>query len=679
LSTVPDHVLEEIEGLRREIRHHDRAYHVLDAPEIPDAEYDRLFRRLLELEEKHPETVTPASPTQRVGAAPAAAFGVVKHRRRMLSLANAADAEELREWYDRLFSHLGREPFEPALTLGPKVDGVAVELVYEHGRFVVGSTRGDGDRGEDITGNLRTIKSVPLELDTPPGRRPPELLEVRGEVFLPKVRFEAINEKLASEGEKPYANPRNLAAGSLKQLDPKITASRPLDIFVYGVGETQGFEDHATDYDQMLALKDLGLKIIDRFQRTRSLEKAFAYYTAIEAERDALPYELDGVVVKVDDLALRAELGERSRNPRWAVAYKFKPRRAVTRLEDIFVSVGRTGALTPVARLAPVEVSGVTIQSASLHNADEIERLDVRIGDQVVIERAGDVIPKVTGVIKEKRSRQARRFKMPAECPMCATLVVADPEGVVLRCPNKACPAQSAGLLLHYAGRGAMDIEGLGVKLVEKLLEEGLIRDPADLYTLDPARIAALPGHGEKSAANLIEAINATRRPPLARFLYALGIRHVGETVAEILAAEFGTLAKLREATLDALQAVEGVGPKVAESVFDYFQSPDTRELVNRLLAVGVDPVAAAPKKAGPFTGLTFVFTGTLGTLTRSAAQKRVKSLGGRAASSVSKATTYLVQGGKPGKKAAQAADLGVKVLSEAEFLEMVDGAMKGA
>ena len=397
------------------------------------------------------------------------------------------------------------------------------------------------------------------------------------------------------------------------------------------------------------------------------------YYRAIEADRDALPYEVDGVVVKVDDLALRRALGERSRNPRWAVAFKFKPRQAMTRLLDIHVSVGRTGALTPVARLEPVEVSGVTIQSASLHNADEIARLDVRIGDTVVVERAGDVIPKVTGVIRERRTGKEKPFTVPRTCPMCGTQVVEDSDLVVIRCPNKQCPAQGAGLILHYASRGALDIEGLGVKLVEKLLEEGLVRDPADLYALDPACVAALPGHGPKSAANLCQAIDATRQPPLGRFLFALGIRHVGETVAELLAAAFGTLAAIREASLEALEAVDGVGPRVAGSVFDFFHDPETVDRVDRLVAAGVEPQRAAPRPSGPFTGQTFVFTGTLESMSRPAAQKEVKALGGKAASSVSQATTFLVQGGKPGKKAARAAELGIRVLTETEFLRMLE------
>ncbi|MBN2492754.1 MAG: NAD-dependent DNA ligase LigA, partial [Planctomycetes bacterium] len=668
---MPREVLAEIERLRREIRRHDHAYHVLDRPEIPDAEYDRLFRRLRELEEAHPGSVTPDSPTQRVGARPAEAFGVVRHRRRMLSLANAADAGEMEEWYRRLFTHFGREPGTLALTVGPKVDGVAVELVYEAGRLVSGSTRGDGEQGEDITANLRTVKSIPLTLGVAPGAPVPELLEVRGEVYLPRARFEALNRELAAAGEKPYANPRNLAAGSLKQLDPRVTAARPLDIFIYGVGETRGFE-HPTDFEQMQALRELGLKILDRLERVEGLEAALAYFGALEGERDALAYEADGVVVKVDDLQLREALGERARSPRWAVAFKFKPREAVTRLLDIFVSVGRTGALTPVARLEPVEVGGVTIRSASLHNADEIARLDVRIGDVVVVERAGDVIPKVTGVVRERRTGEEQPFTMPDCCPMCGTPVVEDTEQVVVRCPNRACPAQSAGLLLHYAGRGAMDIEGVGEKLVEKLLETEMVRDPADLYRLDAARLAALPGYGEKSAASLLAAIEATRRPPLGRFLYALGIRHVGEPVAEILAAEFGTLEKLRGAGVEALEAVDGVGPKVAESVVDYFAAAESAALVDQLLAAGVEPQPAPPKTAGPFTGLTFVFTGTLEAMPRSAAEKRVKALGGKATSSVSQATTYLVQGGKPGKKAAQAAALGVRVLGEAAFLALL-------
>lgn len=670
MSEIPTGITHEIERIRREIRHHDHRYHVLDQPEIPDAEYDRMFRRLQTLEAEYPAAVTPDSPTQRVGGAPQEAFEIVVHRRRMLSLANAADADEVREWYARLFSHLDRDPFDLALTCGPKVDGVAVELVYEHGRFTVGSTRGDGERGEEVTANLRTVRSIPLTLD-PLAGEPPALLEVRGEVYLPRARFEALNAQLIADSEKPFANPRNLTAGSLKQLDARVTATRPLDIFAYGVGATEGFAP-TTDRELMQGLAGFGFKILDGFECVTGLDGALDYFRRIEAARDGLAFELDGVVIKVDDLALREQLGARARNPRWAVAYKFKPRQAVTRLLDVNVSVGRTGALTPVARLEPVEVGGVTIRSASLHNADEIARLGVKIGDHVVIERAGDVIPKVTAVLEERRSGDERDFVMPAVCPMCGAAVVTDEVAVVTRCPNAACPAQGAGSLLHYASRGALDIEGLGVKLVEKLLEEEIVREPADLYALDPDRLAGLPGMGDTSAANLIEAITNTRTPPLARFLYALGIRHVGETVGEILAAEFGTLERLRGASREELETVEGVGPKVAESVRDYFEDPETAARLDRLLAVGVAPQAAEKKVGGPLSGSTFVFTGTLKSIARSAAQKKVKALGGRAASSVSRATTYLVQGGKPGKKAAQAEELGVKVLDEAAFLRLV-------
>lgn len=663
---------EELASLRDEIRRHDRAYYVDATRIIPDAEYDRLFRRLLEIEAAHPEAVTADSPSQRVGAAPAEGFAVVRHRQRMLSLANATDQDELREWYGRIFTHLERDPFDVALTLGPKIDGVAVELVYEDGRFTVGSTRGDGDQGEDITHNLRTVRSIPLTLDT---TSPPKLLEVRGEVYLPKQAFEALNERLRAEGaEKTYANPRNLTAGTLKQLDSRVAASRPLDVFIYGVGETDGFE-HASDADQMKALAALGFKVIDRLERVDSLDTAFDYIATIEAERDALPYEVDGVVVKVDDLALRTALGQRSRNPRWAVAYKFKAREAVTRLVGIDVSVGRTGALTPVASLEPVEVAGVTISSATLHNADEIERLDVRVGDWVIVERAGDVIPKVTGVVKERREKGLPRFEMPTECPECGTAIVEDEDAVVLRCPNRRCPAQSVGQVLHYAGRGTLDIEGLGEKLVDRLFEEDLVKDVADLYTLEADAIAALPGMGEKSAANIVEAIDASRRPPLAKFLFALGIRHVGETVAEILATEFRTLDKVRAASLESLEVVDGVGPKVAASVIDYFQDEAAVAHLERLLGSGVDPMPAPKRTEGPLDGETFVFTGTLKAFPRTAAQKRVKALGAKAGSSVSKATTYLVQGGKPGKKAEKAKELGVKVLTEDEFVELVEAA----
>ncbi len=669
--TIPPETLRELDRLRHEIREHDHAYYALARPTVSDATYDDLMRRLLAIEGEYPDAVTPDSPSQRVGAPLSGAFAVVAHRQRMLSLANAASRDELREWYARIFNHLDREPFDVALTLEPKIDGVAVELIYEHGLFVGGSTRGDGDEGEDITQNLRTIRAIPLRLRT---ETPPALIELRAEVFLRKRDFAAINERLLAEGaEKPYANPRNLTAGTLKQLDARVTASRPLDAFVYGVGATDGF-DASTDLEQMERLRAMGLRVVERLERVESLDGVWPYIDAIEAERDTLEYEVDGVVVKVDDLALRTTLGQRSRNPRWAVAYKFKARQGITKLVGIEVSVGRTGALTPVAKLEPVAVGGVTISSASLHNADEIERLDARVGDTVVIERAGDVIPKVVEVRKDERVGRPRKFKMPTTCPECGTDVVVDEAHVVARCPNRRCPAQGMAHVLHYAGRGALDIEGLGEKLVEKLFDERMIEDVAGIYALDFDAIAELPGYGEKSAAKLRDAVDATREASLAKFLFGLGIRHVGETVAEILAAEFNTFERLRTATVEELEVVDGIGPIVARSVRDYFDDPNSIALVERLLENGVAPKPAPKRSAGPLTGKTFVFTGTLPNVKRAPAQKRVKALGGRVSSSVSRATDYVVQGGRPGSKAKKAEELEIPVLDEEAFLDLVGG-----
>jgi len=670
MAKVPEKIVKEVEELRRQIEHHNYCYYVLDQPEIPDAEYDRLMRRLQELEAQYPELVTPDSPTQRVGAQPVEAFGTVRHTMPMLSLDNALSEEEFREWWRRTADGLGGERFE--VVAEPKLDGLAVELIYEDGRFRLGATRGDGYTGEDVTQNLRTIRSVPLRLRERDGGVPSRL-EARGEVYMEVERFREFNRQREEAGEPPFANPRNAAAGSLRQLDPRVTAARPLEILLYGVGVVEGVElrSHA---DELELLKDLGLRVVP-YRICRSPEEVQDFWAQMNEQREELPYEADGIVVKVNDRAQQERLGVRSRSPRFAVAYKFPPRQETTVVRDIEVQVGRTGALTPVARLEPVQVGGVTVSNATLHNQDEIERKDVRIGDTVIVQRAGDVIPEVVAVVKSKRTGRERKFKMPDRCPVCGSKVER-PEGeVVARCINFACPAQVKARIEHFASRGGMDIEGLGTKLVEQLVEKGLVRSPADLYFLKKEQLVGLERMGEKSAENLLNALEASKDRPLARCIYALGIRHVGEHVAEVLAERFGSLEALMNASYEELEATPEVGPVVARSVRDFFDREDNVKAIERLREGGVKfpPVERRAAGEGKLAGKTFVFTGALSRFSRSEAEALVRQHGGRAASSVSKNTDFVVAGEKPGSKLAKAEKLGVKVISEEDFVKMLE------
>ena len=673
MPDVPPKIQREAELLRAQLAHHNHCYYVLDAPEVTDAEYDRLLRRLQELEAEHPELVTPDSPTQRVGAQPVAAFGTVRHTLPMLSLGNALNAGELAEWWRRTADGLEGEAFE--VVAEPKLDGLAVELIYEDAQFTLGSTRGDGVTGEVVTENLRTIRSIPLRLrdDAPHLAR----IEVRGEVYMDKPRFVELNQRRDEEGEAPFANPRNAAAGSLRQLDPRVTATRPLRIFLYGLGQAVGAEP-ASHEEELALLQRLGLPAARPARVCRSLDEAQAYWDDLNARREELPYEIDGVVLKVNDLAQQRRLGVRSRSPRFAIAYKFPPVQATTRVLDIEVQVGRTGALTPVARLQPVRVGGVEVSNATLHNQDEIDRKDVRIGDTVIVQRAGDVIPEVVAVVKEERTGGEHTFQIPETCPVCGSHAER-PEGeVVTRCINFACPAQVKGRIEHFARRGAMDIEGLGTKLVDQLVETGLVQSPADLYFLKPPRLAELDRMGEKSADNLLAALDQSRTRPLARALYALGIRHVGEHVADVLAQEYGTIDALTAASLECLEATHEIGPTVARSVRDFFDNPDNLAAIARLREGGVEFPPAEKREApaagdGPFAGKTFVFTGKLTLFTRDDAQAKVKERGGRSASSVSKNTDYVVAGESAGSKLAKAEKLGVAVLSEDDFQQMLD------
>ncbi len=660
-------VRQEAERLRREIEQHNHRYYVLDDPVVSDAEYDALFRRLEALEAAHPELRTPDSPTQRVGAQPLEKFATARHRHPMLSLANVTTREELAEFDARVRKFLNLDAIE--YVGEPKIDGVAVELVYEDGSLQVGSTRGDGTVGEDVTQNIRTIRSVPLRLRWEHGR-PPALLEVRGEVFLPLAPFRRLNREREEAGQPPFANPRNSAAGSLKQLDPAITAARPLAFVCHGVGEITGAH-FTTHWETLQALAAAGLKPVPRSRILRTLDAVARFFDQIESERDALPYEIDGLVVKVNDLALQRRLGEISRSPRWAVAYKFKPRQATTRVQSIVPSVGRTGVLTPVAELEPVAVGGVTVRNASLHNMDEVERKDVRIGDTVLLERAGDVIPYVVKVIPERRTGHERRFHMPKSCPVCGAEVVRPEDEVAYRCIGLSCPAKLKQSVRFFGARGAMDIEGLGEKLVDQLVERELVHDLADLYHLNEKTLAGLERMGTKSAANLCAGIERSKATTLPRFLVGLGIRQVGEATAKALAEQFGTLEHVMDASVEQLQEVRDVGPEVATSIRQFFAERQNRKVIQRLLAAGVRP-AAVKKTKGPLSGKKLVLTGGLDSMTRPEAQRRIEALGGRVVTSVSKETDFVVTGADPGSKLKKAKQLGVRTLDEAAFRRLL-------
>jgi DNA ligase (NAD+) len=655
-----------VERLRREIDEHNYRYHVLDDPTISDREYDRLVRELRDLEDRHPELRSPDSPTQRVGAPPSAAFATLTHGRPMLSLANAFGDNEVEAWHRRVMGLLGEAAVAYVCEL--KIDGTAVSLTYEEGRFVRGATRGDGQRGEDVTPNLRTIRSLPLRLRA---ATPPALLEVRAEVFLSSQAFEAINRERAERSQSLFANPRNAAAGSLRQLDPQITASRPLNLFVYGAGAVEGLTLR-THWETLRWLREAGFRTNPHSARFTSFDEVRAYLAEWTERRHELSYETDGVVIKMDAFGHQAELGATSNAPRWALAYKFPAEEAVTRVNDIHVYVGRTGTLTPVASLDPVHVSGVTVTSATLHNEDEVRRKDVRVGDWVVVQRAGEVIPEVVRVLNERRTGEERAFKMPRSCPECGTPVVRAEGEAATRCPNLACPAQVMQSLIHFASRGAMNIEGLGWKTMGRLVEEGLVADAGDLYALRLEHLLPLERMAEKSAQNLLDQIRGSKQTTLGRLLYALGIRHVGGTVAETLATHFGGIRVLAKASFEEVRDVPGIGPTIARTVVEYFQQPANRALVDKLLRAGVRPARPQGPRRGPLVGRQFVFTGTLDRFTRGEAEAKVMGLGGAVAGSVTAKTTDVVVGAEPGSKAAQATKLGTPTMDERAFLALI-------
>ncbi len=659
--------------LREQIEQHNHRYYVLDDPEISDAEYDALLRELEAIEESFPSLRDPLSPTQRVGHAPVDHFSPARHATPMLSLANAASAEEVREFDARVRRLLSRD--DPiAHTAEPKMDGLAVELIYERGELRRGATRGDGVTGEDVTQNLRTVRSVPLRLRSPAKSPPPARLAVRGEVYMAIADFEALNAARLAKGEPAFANPRNAAAGSIRQLDPRLASARPLDIYFYGVGDTAGHR-FRSQWEILRTLPTWGLRVNPLIARCEGVEEAIRYFDGLASKRDTLPYEIDGVVIKVDDLRMQEELGAIARSPRWAVAYKFPPRQATTRIWGIEVSVGRTGALTPVAILDPVSIGGTTVSRATLHNQDEIDRKDVRVGDTVLVQRAGDVIPEVVKVIESKRTGKERKFRIPDRCPVCDGVVERSEGEAASYCVNAQCPAQVRERILHFASKRAMDIDGLGDKIVNMLVEKRLVSNAADLYTLGTGTLAGLERLGDKSAANLVAAIQGSRHPPLGRFIHALGIRHVGEQTADILARAFGSIEALERASREALEAIHGIGPEIAGSVAAFFSEARNRALIRRLEKLGVDPRPPAGRRAaagGPLEGKTFVFTGALASMTREAAGEAVERLGGRVSASVSRKTDYVVMGEDPGSKAARAEKLGVAMLDEGAFRKLV-------
>lgn len=666
-------ILKEIENLRKEIEHHNYQYHVLDDPEISDSEYDALFQRLLKLESRHPEYASLDSPTQRVGFEPAKTFTEVIHRQPMLSLENGFTNKDILDFDTRIKRFL-KDSHTLEYIVEPKMDGLAVELVYEKGRLVTASTRGDGFKGENITSNIKTILTVPLTLITPPDGTPvPELLEVRGEVYMETREFEKLNADRREKGLPAFANPRNAAAGSLRQLDARVTAKRPLNMFCYGVGQMSemGFN---TQYELMIYIQQLGLRVNRPHMNVcQDINETIEYCLHVEEIRHQFAFEIDGAVIKVNRLSLQKELGEKTRSPRWALAYKFKPTQATTRVLKIDVQVGRTGALTPVAILEPVLIGGVTVSRATLHNQEEIDKKDIRVNDTVIIQRAGDVIPEVVKSVTTKRTGHESVFKMPEKCPVCNTTAVKKGDEVVLRCPNSNCPAQKRASLKHFVSKGAMDVDGLGDKIVTQLIERGFINEAADIFSLDFNTLLELDKIEEKSANNLLEAIERSKVTTLPRFIYALGIRHVGEHVADLLASHFKSIDMVMKASEEELVEIKEVGPQIAESVVSYFSDESNIEHINRLLKAGISFEDIPASMGSPIDGMTIVVTGSLESMKRGEFRELVTANGGRLSSSIGKGTDYLVVGESPGSKLQKAKEMGIKIIEESDFFKLFD------
>jgi DNA ligase (NAD+) len=673
MKPAPASVRQRIEKLRAEIEHHNYRYHVLDDPEIPDAEYDRMLVELRALEGEHPQLVTPESPTQRVGGAPVSGFAAVRHRTPMLSLDNAFSRDEV-EAFDRRVRERLETDREITYSCEPKLDGLAVSLTYRDGTLELGATRGDGAVGEDVTHNIRTIQSVPLRLT---GRGWPKLLEARGEVFLSLAGFRDMNRRAAEKGEKVFVNPRNAAAGSLRQLDPRLAASRPLEIFFYGAALAEGGALPGRHSEILKALRGWGLRTSPEMQVVKGVDGLLGYYEQMGRRRSKLPYQIDGVVYKVDSVAEQRELGFIARAPRWAIAHKFPAEEEMTRVKAIEWQVGRTGALTPVARLEPVFVGGATVSNATLHNIDELQRKDVRVGDMVILRRAGDVIPEVVRVMLDKRPARTSPVRLPTACPVCGSSVEREEGEAIARCTGAlVCSAQLKESLRHFASRRALDIEGLGTKLIDQLVDAGLVRDAADLYRLTLKRLAELERMGEKSAANVIEALDRSKETTLARFLFALGIRDVGESTAEALARHFRTLDALRGASAAEIEQVPDIGPITAGHLHAFFAEKRNAKVIDNLVRLGVHwpETRRAAARSDVLDGKTFVLTGALTSLSRDDAGDRIRELGGKVSGSVSKKTDYVVVGAEPGSKLRKATELGVRIIDEGEFLKLIGG-----
>ncbi len=665
--TEVDIAKKRVAVLRGQINYHNHRYHVLDSPEISDAEYDALLLELKKLEDAHPGLITPDSPTQRVGAEPVSAFGIVVHPRPLLSLANAFSDEDIDAWYKRISGLVPGRDIDFVCEL--KIDGLAVALTYDNRILTTGATRGNGYQGENITQNLRTIKSVPLAV--PPTA--PLKFEVRGECYLPKKGLVRLNEERSAEGQPLFANPRNAAAGSVRQLDPRITARRPLDIFIYALGWAEGLQMPSTHRETMQFLVSLGFKINPYMTHCKDLEEVKACYRGWADRREELPYDIDGVVIKVNSIALQEELGFVGHDPRWAIAYKFPAVQGTTRLLNIGINVGRTGSLNPYAILEPVNIGGVTIERAALHNEDDIHRKDIRIGDWVLVQRAGEVIPEIVGPVVSRRTGGEQVFSMPASCPVCHAEVIRGEGEAMHRCTNTACPAQALESIIHFASKGAMDIDGVGEKLCRSLFENGMIKDPGDLYSLTRDLLLGLERMGEKSAANVLASLEKSRQRPLPNLIFALGIPNIGEETASILAQRYNSIDALSKAGLEELIGIPSIGPKVSGGILAFFRQPQNTAIIEKLRRAGVNMESGEPARSDlPFSGMEFVITGKLEVSGRQELEVKIRAMGGKASSDVTRKTNCLVVGSDPGSKLARAQSLGIKILSENEFLDML-------